>query len=150
MPEEQPSAPFALPPKQERIVKASYTFPAILLGFEIRDGFKVAQVREGKTVQVEIRSEDTFWDAPLDQEPIFIVKALNHINFGGTNRENRIDVINDMIAVEGVTYGQTTPSTSEYLAMIGKEVKIAFSCRPDRTQGGRMLYRINRQYLVLQ
>lgn len=149
-PEPEPSTPPPLPdaPAPE-VNTASYPFPNILLGIG-RDGngFTARQVREEEIRQVEYRTTVEYAEEPAPPEAWFTLRGMNHMRFGG----NMVALLNDAIDLGDLKMPASSPSASEYLALIGQPVTVHFQCTRDNAQSkrrGKPTYRIARTQIVL-
>lgn len=147
-PAEPPTEP-ALPPLPEvSLSKSEATFdvPNLLLQAVAQGGLITHSVREGGAQQVELVTEVSWSDTPVDEHAlVFRVQAQNQIRFAGA----RITVLNDETDLGDLHLAPSAPTTSEYLAQVGKRVMIRFDCSRHRREGGREAFKIARNWITL-
>lgn len=140
----------ALPGPTTKKRQITFTVPHILKSISLdADGFYHREVREGGPRQVECESTQEYSETPVENEPTFVVRATNQINFA----KSIINVINDEVELSnGFRLVPTSPTATEYLAKAGTRVQIGSVCTRDATlseQQGKSIYRIGRQFIVL-
>lgn len=136
-------------PKAEA-VKSTFTFqvPHILKSITKDEaGFFHKEIREGGSRQVEFETVTEFTEEKKEETP-FEVKVTNQLNFYGSV----INVINDEVVLEDFRLVPTVPTTSEYLAQVGKRTLVKFSCTLDSQWTKQMeknIYRVTRSFITL-
>ena len=119
----------------------SFTFPHILIQSAKVGDFIQASIREGATMSVARTTVAENSEVPIETpSEFFSVRATNQINFGG----RIISVLND--ANEALGIPESSPSATEYLALIGQPVLIGFRC-DKMARGG---YKITRSTIILK
>lgn len=139
----------ALPEPRETVSEMTYDTPHILLDAKAQGGLVTHSIREAASVQVPLTTRIEYAESPVDEHAnVFAIKARNLIRFAG----QKVSVINDATEFGDVNLPATSPSASEYLALIGQPVMIYFDCTRDLMQTqrlGRPVYKIVRNSIVL-
>ena len=143
----QPPA-FTLPETITRKQTLTYTVPHILIGIDVVSGARHAQVREGGNQQVEYTITNDYSFEPVPDEPTFITRATNQINFA----LQTLDVLNDATTIDGAALPASNPSASEYMAQLGKPTLLFFECVRDAQRSklaGKDVFRTTRSKINL-
>jgi len=123
-----PATPAPLPALPEPTIEtfeATFTFPHILQSAGEQSGFDMLSVRIGGPRQVQWTVETGFSDTLVPEPDKYQVKGTNQINFAG----NLIDVLNDAVTYNGKSLVASSPTASEYMAMVGKPVVTQWKCQ---------------------
>lgn len=115
-----------IPPPETTTRKLTFAVPHILKSIDVdQNGFTDRLVREGGSRQIDFETVVGFSETPVENEPTFVVRVTNQLNFAGSI----INVINDETLLEnGFRLVPTVPTASEYFALIGSRLQVNLSC----------------------
>lgn len=109
-------------PTSSSLVGRYYT-PIILLS--AKDGM-VSHI-DGRPVEVTYTTR-VWYSATRESRPVFKVKAPARVPLGGNTVNAILDGGDNLY--HGKKYAPTVPTATEYQALIGKEVRTHFECKP--------------------
>lgn len=149
MSEETKEAVFELPKPTSEKQKLTFTVPHILKSITLDEaGFTHREIREGGPRQIEFETTHEYSETPVEKEDVFSIKAANQLNFAGSV----INVLNDEVKLaDGFQLVPTSPTASEYMALIGQRVQTASMCDKDISlskQAGKDVFRIAKAFIT--
>lgn len=113
-------APHLRPPTEKTKV-LNYVTPNVLL--HAKDG--LVHILESRNVQLPHILRSWYTDKE-EKRDMFQPRALARFNVAG----HTVNVLCDNDTYRGNLYSASVPTATEYQALIGKEVRIWFECRP--------------------
>lgn len=118
--------PKPIPETSEKESILSYTTPNVLL--HSKDG--TVHVLEASTVQIPHKTRAWFSKTREEKREVFKPNSHGRFNICG----HVVNVLCDEAVYRGNPYTASVPTATEYLALIGKEVRIYYDsklCHPD-------------------
>lgn len=125
------------------IITHTWDVPSILLDIREENGFIIPTIREGGLRQIEHTNTTEYYaEAVNEVEQVFAIGPRAKIQFGG----QLIGVLSDTKQLSNAVLHATKPTASEYLALVGQRVMIAFKCSFDPHAKA---YRVFRSHITL-
>lgn len=121
----------------------TWNVPNILVDIREENGFLIPTIREGGLKQIEYFNTTEYYAEAIDEAAqVFTIGPRNKVQFGG----QLIEVLSDEKQLSNAILHATRPTASEYMALVGQRVMIAFSCVFDPHA---QAYRVFRSHITL-